>query len=46
MEVEDYEDGVPSWIDLGADDVAVARKFYGGLFGWNVPEGPPEAGGY
>jgi predicted enzyme related to lactoylglutathione lyase len=46
MEVEQYENGVPSWIDLGADDVAQARAFYGGLFGWNTPEGPPEAGGY
>ena len=23
-----------------------AKEFYGGLFGWNCPEGPPEAGGY
>ena len=28
----------PTWTD--------ARKFYRGLFGWNTPEGPPEAGGY
>jgi uncharacterized protein len=46
MEVEGYENGVPSWIDLGASDLAQAREFYRGLFGWNTPEGPPEAGGY
>jgi uncharacterized protein len=46
MEVERYENGVPSWVDLGAGDLAQAREFYGGLFGWNTPEGPPEAGGY
>jgi predicted enzyme related to lactoylglutathione lyase len=23
-----------------------ARAFYGGLFGWDIQEGPPEAGGY
>jgi hypothetical protein len=46
MEVEHYENGVPSWIDLGAGDLAAAKEFYGGLFGWHTPEGPPEAGGY
>ena len=23
-----------------------AKAFYGGLLGWDCPEGPPEAGGY
>jgi predicted enzyme related to lactoylglutathione lyase len=46
VEIEHYENGVPSWVDLGAADVATARAFYGGLFGWNTPEGPAEAGGY
>jgi uncharacterized protein len=46
MEVERYEDGVPSWVDLGCDDLSAAKDFYRGLFGWNTPEGPPEAGGY
>ena len=46
MEFERYEDGVPSWVDLGSPDLAKSREFYGGLFGWNCPEGPPEAGGY
>ena len=46
MEFERYEDGVPSWVDLGSTDLGKSRQFYGALFGWNCPEGPPEAGGY
>jgi uncharacterized protein len=46
MEVDKYEDGVPSWVDLGTSDVDAAAKFYGELFGWEAPELPPEAGGY
>ncbi len=46
MEYERYDDGVPSWVDLGSPDLAKAKVFYGGLFGWECPDGPPEAGGY
>ncbi len=46
MEYERYDDGVPSWVDLGSPDLAKSKQFYGGLFGWDCPEGPPEAGGY
>ncbi len=46
MEYERYDDGVPSWVDLGSPDLAKAKEFYGGLFGWECPEGPAEAGGY
>ncbi|MGP0030415.1 MAG: VOC family protein [Acidimicrobiales bacterium] len=46
MEFEAYENGVPSWVDMGSPDLARAKEFYGGLFGWNCPEGDPEAGGY
>lgn len=46
MEMDSYEHGVPSWVDLGSPDPAAARAFYSGLFGWEVEEGPPEAGGY
>jgi uncharacterized protein len=46
MERESYEHGVPSWIDLGTPDPEAAAMFYGGLFGWQVEQGPPEAGGY
>jgi predicted enzyme related to lactoylglutathione lyase len=38
--------GTPCWVDLGVDDVGKAGAFYGGLFGWDLLEGPPEAGGY
>ena len=46
MEFERYDEGVPSWVDLSSPDLAKSREFYGALFGWNCPEGPPEAGGY
>lgn len=38
--------GTPCWVDLGVGDVAKATAFYGGLFGWDIQAGPPEAGGY
>lgn len=38
--------GAPCWVDLGSTDVARAKAFYGSLFGWELQEGPPEAGGY
>jgi uncharacterized protein len=46
VEIERYDNGVPSWVDLGSPDLAKAKEFYGGLLGWECPEGPPEAGGY
>lgn len=44
-EMERYEPGTPSWVDLGTD-IAVAKPFYEGLFGWNVVDLGAEAGGY
>lgn len=43
-----YAPGIPCWVDLGAPDVDAAARFYGGLFGWEVPERPDSAemGGY
>ena len=38
--------GVPSWIDIGSPNPQGAADFYGALFGWEAPEGPPETGGY
>jgi uncharacterized protein len=38
--------GTPCWVDLGVKDIPKARQFYSALFGWEIPEGPPEAGGY
>ena len=46
MERDSYADGVPSWVDLSTPDPEKAAAFYSGLFGWDVPELPPEAGGY
>jgi hypothetical protein len=46
MEIDRYEHGVPSWVDLSTPDPAKAAEFYTALFGWNVQVGPPEAGGY
>jgi uncharacterized protein len=41
-----YPPGTPSWVDLGTSDPVDASRFYSGLFGWSIMEGPPEAGGY
>jgi uncharacterized protein len=38
--------GTPCWVDVAVPDMAKARAFYGGLFGWDIQVGPPEAGGY
>jgi uncharacterized protein len=46
MEIDKYDEGVPSWVDLGTEDVDAAAEFYGQLFGWEAPEAPPETGGY
>jgi hypothetical protein len=31
---------------MGSPDLAKAKEFYTGIFGWTCPEGPAEAGGY
>jgi uncharacterized protein len=46
VEFERYENGVPSWVDMSSSDVEKAKEFYSGLFGWDCPDGDPEAGGY
>lgn len=46
MEVESYQNGIPSWVDHSSADPASATAFYGELFGWDIETGPPEAGGY
>lgn len=38
--------GTPCWIDLASTDLPAARTFYAELFGWTVPEGSAEFGGY
>ena len=32
--VTEYPDGIFSWVDLASSDVAAAKAFYQGLFGW------------
>ncbi len=44
-----YEPGVPCWVELGGiPDIGKAVDFYGGLFGWDVPEpeNAEQTGGY
>lgn len=39
--------GGPCWTELGTDDLAAAKRFYEGLFGWRAETDPrQEAGGY
>ncbi len=46
MEITSYAPGTPSWVDLGTPDAAGGAAFYSALFGWEINDGPPEAGGY
>jgi predicted enzyme related to lactoylglutathione lyase len=46
VQIDRYDNGVPSWVDMGSPDLEKSRAFYSALFGWNCPEGPAEAGGY
>ena len=46
MLVQSYEPGRPCWADVTCPDIEKAAQFYGGLFGWEAPEGSPEFGGY
>jgi len=46
MEMESYEHGVPSWLDVSAPDSDEAATFYHGLFGWDVEPATEEFGGY
>lgn len=43
-----YTPGTPCWVDLATPDVDGAERFYGELFGWEIPELPnsAEMGGY
>ncbi|MGI8755816.1 MAG: VOC family protein [Acidimicrobiales bacterium] len=46
MEMHEYPAGTPSWVDLSTPDTDTAAVFYGALFGWDVPEGEEQFGGY
>ena len=42
----EHAPGTPSWIDIGSPDPDATAEFYGALFGWDVPPGTEEMGGY
>lgn len=43
-----YAPGTPCWVDLATPDLEAAERFYGAVFGWEIPELPnsAEMGGY
>lgn len=43
-----YEAGTPNWVDFASPDLDASIEFYGGLFGWDVPEteNSEQTGGY
>ncbi len=45
-EVSEYAPGTPEWVDLSTADLAGAKTFYTTLFGWEIQDLGPEAGGY
>jgi predicted enzyme related to lactoylglutathione lyase len=46
MQIDAYEHGVPSWVDVTSKDFEVSQKFYSDMFGWQIERGPDEFGGY
>ncbi len=46
MERYSYAAGTPSWVDLSSPDIDASVAFYSALFGWEVAEAHPDAGGY
>jgi predicted enzyme related to lactoylglutathione lyase len=45
-EFTSYAPGTPCWVDLAASDPDAASAFYTSLFGWEVQDLGPDAGGY
>ncbi|HUF83729.1 MAG TPA: VOC family protein [Acidimicrobiia bacterium] len=41
-EMSSYPPGTPAWVDLRTPDVEDARRFYGGVFGWDSEPADPE----
>ena len=41
-----WPEGTPCWVDLGVSEIPKAISFYTALFGWDIPQGPAEMGGY
>ncbi|ELS51277.1 VOC family protein [Streptomyces viridochromogenes] len=47
MKLDKPVTGGPCWTELGTSDLAAAKRFYEGLFGWRAETDPrQEAGGY
>lgn len=40
----EYAPGTPNWVDLATTDVAGAKAFYGGLFGWDFHDEATDQG--
>jgi uncharacterized protein len=45
-EMTRYENGVPSWVDIGIHDLGAGVRFYCDLFGWDGQDMGEEAGHY
>jgi predicted enzyme related to lactoylglutathione lyase len=45
-DVNEYQAGLPSWVDVMSPEPEKARQFYSAVFGWTFDVGPPEAGFY
>jgi predicted enzyme related to lactoylglutathione lyase len=47
-EMTTYKPGTPSWVEFSSPDLDASIGFYGGLFGWDVPESEnaDQTGGY
>ena len=41
-----YAPGTPNWVDVSSPDVGASAAFYAGLFGWDIVDLGPDAGGY
>jgi hypothetical protein len=46
VQIDTYEEAVPSWVDVTCPVPEASHAFYAALFGWDIIVGPPEAGGY
>lgn len=46
MDEISYAHGEPSWQDQTSANAGTAAEFYSALFGWDIPEGTEEFGGY
>ncbi len=45
-ERSEYAPGTPAWADLGSPDPQASKRFYSGLFGWELQDMGAETGGY